>query len=131
MKKVILSILLITFFSCGEKGPEKPERLLSEEQMENILYDLILIQTVSSTSPRQIKQNDIDVKNYVYNKHGIDSLTLVQNQKFYAADIEKYQGMHKKIAERLKAEKTPLDSITSKPSGKKLIRKGATIPSVQ
>jgi hypothetical protein len=127
MKKVILSLLLVTIFSCGEKGPEKPERLLSEEQMENILYDLTLMQTLSSTNPQQIQQNGIDVQHYVYNKYGIDSLTLVQNQKYYSANVEKYQNMHHKVAERLKAERVPLDTIKRKPSGKKPMKKDTNL----
>ena len=93
---------------------------------------MALLQTMSSVTQQPVQENGIDVKNYIYNKYKIDSLTLVQNQKYYTGDIEKYQEIHKKVVERLKAQKAPLDSLKndkSKP-GKKNTSKGV-IPEIE
>ena len=113
MKKLAVFIILLLGFAC-EDGVEKPERLLSEGEMENIIYDLWILQTMSSTNPVQIQQNHVDVNKYIYNKYKIDSITFVQNQKYYASDIEKYQQIHKKVSERLKTEKAVFDSLVKK-----------------
>lgn len=113
MKKLAIFIILLLGFAC-EGGVEKPERLLSEGEMENIIYDLWILQTMSSTNPVQIQQNHVDVNKYIYDKYKIDSITFVQNQKYYASDIEKYQQIHKKVSEKLKSEKAVFDSIDKK-----------------
>jgi hypothetical protein len=69
---------------------------------------------MSSTNPVQMQQNHLDVNKYIYNKYKIDSITFVQNQKYYASDIEKYQQIHKKVSEKLKSEKAVFDSIDKK-----------------
>lgn len=94
--------------------------------MENILYDLTLLQTMSSVTPQEIQRNDIDIKNYIYNKYNIDSLTLVENQKYYAYNIENYQKIQKRVLERVKAVRTPLDSVSKEKADKKLEKTGIT-----
>lgn len=118
MKKITVILFSFLYLACGPDA-EKPKRLLSEDEMVNILYDLSLLQAISSGNPAQLDSSRVDVKTYVFKKYSIDSLTLVQNQKYYAADMEKYQKLHKRVSERLVAEKTPLDSLAKKQDASK------------
>lgn len=129
MKKLVI-ILAVFFFSCGDKKAPEPERLLSEEQMENILYDLAVLQTMSSITPQEVQKNGVNVQTYIYNKYDIDSLTLVQNQKYYTFDIEQYQKLHNRVLERLKNERSPMDTISKSETDKKLKTKSIT-PTIQ
>lgn len=123
MKKLFFIATILFFFSCGNEEPQRPDPLLSEQQMENILYDLALLQTMSSVTPTEIQKNGIDVKNYIYNKYSIDSLTLAENQEYYAYDLENFQKIHKRVVERLKAEQAALDSVNTKNLNKKPVNK--------
>jgi hypothetical protein len=109
---ILISALLLA--ACG--GPEKPEKLLSQQEMENVLYDITMLQTIKSFAPQKLTENKVDAREYIFKKYKIDSLTLAQNQLYYAYDLEVYKKMQKNITERIKAEK---EKITGKkPKGK-------------
>lgn len=114
MKKIIcliaLSVLLV---SCKEKPVEKPEKLIDKEMMEDILYDLAILQA-SVNYKTKIISNSIDVNTYIYEKYEIDSITLVQNQRFYASDVKAFKKMYKNISERIKTEEDLADSLSKK-----------------
>lgn len=131
MKTLAVILAFASFFACSRNSAEKPERLLSEDEMVNVLYDMALLQAMQSGISAQLDSSRIDTKNYIYKKYRVDSLSLVQNQKYYAADIENYQKLHKKVTEKLTALKAPLDSLKKKgpkPGKKKLRSKRAIIP---
>jgi len=129
--KISVFILFTLFcLSCNRDGVEKPEHLLNEDEMVNIMYDMSLIQAMASTSPAVLDSAKVDPKTYIYKKYSIDSVTLVQNQRYYIADIENYQKLHKKVSEKLISVKAPLDSLTKKKrvnTEKKLSEKAAKL----
>lgn len=106
---VILTGLLL--FACNQSPVAKPDNLLSEEVMIEILYDTALLQAANGYVPKKLSDNNINVKNFIYNKYNIDSATYYQNHKYYAADLENYKKMYKKIAARLEIANTKLDSL--------------------
>ncbi|SFQ70492.1 DUF4296 domain-containing protein [Flavobacterium akiainvivens] len=115
MKKtasIIISAVLLA--ACG--GPEKPKKLLSQQEMENITYDISLLQAIRSFAPQKLTDNNVEAHTYIYKKYKIDSLTLAQNQMYYAQDLETFKKIQQSVAERLKADKTkasPKDKTTA------------------
>lgn len=105
MKKVILLLASVVLFSCGKEPAEKPQRLLSEDEMVNIFYDLSLLQAIQSYQPQAITDNGVDANKYVYKKYKIDSLTFAQNNRWYAGNLEQYQKIQQKVTEKLKKKK--------------------------
>jgi hypothetical protein len=116
MKKLAAIVVLLLCIGCGEKPVEKPERLLDKKEMVNILYDLSILQAVNSYQQKILDDNKIDPKTYIYKKYKIDSLTFAQNDKYYASQLEEYEDIHKKVAERLKADKAAYDPAGKKPA---------------
>jgi hypothetical protein len=110
----LLSILLL---SCS-KGVEKPDNLLSEGKMEDILYDVALLQVMSSFTPKTLDDNEVNAGKYIYKKYAIDSLTFAQNQVYYASNLEAYKKIQGKVAERLKKQKTLVDTLVKKEQAK-------------
>lgn len=109
MKKIaFILIALVVVLSCKKNIAEKPEHLLSEGEMEDVLYDISLLQAIKSFQPQTLTDNNINVKTYIYNKYKIDSLTFAQNNTYYAGDIKGYEKIQKKVSERLKANKEKL-----------------------
>jgi len=104
MKSVALLLVSVLLFSCG-KSVEKPKRLLTENEMVEIFYDLSLVQAIQSFQPQALTDNDVDSKNYVYKKYKIDSLTFVQNNKYYAQNLEQYEKIQQRVTEKLKKQK--------------------------
>ena len=109
-----LSILLL---SCN-KGVEKPANLMSEGKMEDVLYDIALLQVMNSFSPKTLEDNGVKAGEYIYKKYAIDSLTLAQNQAYYASDLERYKKLQGKVADRLKKQKTLADTLAKKDKDK-------------
>ena len=122
MKKLILLPLAVLLFACGSKEIEKPDPLLSEKQMENILYDISLIQAIKSVNPGVLESNKVDPKGYIYKKYDIDSITFAKNHDYYATHLEQYESMQKRIVERLKQEKEkfPVSSKTKEQNSNRL-----------
>jgi len=107
MKRITLLLVSLLFLAC-ESGPEKPKRLLSEDEMANIIYDINMVQSMRSSQPFVLDNNNVDAKKYIYKKHKLDSLTFVQNTAWYAAHMEQYETIQKKVSDRLKKEKEAL-----------------------
>jgi len=124
MKKLAIILLLALAVSCNNDAAPKPEHLLKEKEMENIFYDLTLLQSIKSSIPNLLDEKNVDAKHYIYKKYKIDSLTFAQNHIYYASDLEKYQKIQQKVSERLSKAK---DSINPPVKNNKAV-KAANIP---
>lgn len=101
MKKIIYLTVIFGLFACSENPVKPPKKLLDEETMENILYDIALLQAAKINAPDVLQANKIEAKDYIYKKYKIDSATYHQNNRYYAGEVNKYKHMHKRILERL------------------------------
>lgn len=109
MKKLLFIITVFSVFACNEGAEKKPEKLLSEEQMTDIFYDLSLLQAIKSYTPRSLDEANVDAKNYVYKKYAIDSTVFAQNHRYYASKLDVYKKIQDRVADRLKNEKAKLE----------------------
>ena len=105
MNRIVFFLVSVMLFSCGSDTVKKPERLLSEDEMSNVLYDITMLQALRSSQPQVLYNNDIKPKEYIYKKYKIDSLTFAQNNAWYTADMEKYEKIQKKVTDRIKKER--------------------------
>ena len=103
MKKVIYLGVVLAIFACSENPVKKPENLLDEETMENILFDVAVLQAAKANSPEVLQANNIDSKDFIYKKYEIDSATYHLNNRYYAGDVRKHKHMYKRILARLEA----------------------------
>lgn len=119
MKKIILNLFfIIALFSCQNATIEKPSKPINEAVMIDILYDLSLVEAMKSQNITN-SGNVINSSQYIYKKYKIDSLQFVQNNKFYASDVDNYKKMFEKVKVRLETDANKLDTIMKK-SGEKL-----------
>ena len=118
MKKIILLLsVLIIIGACSNKNEiPKPAKPIDKAVMENILYDLALLQALKSYSPDKLIKNSVDSKTYIFKKYKIDSVQFVENNKYFAADIENYKLMFENVSNKLQKEKNQIDTIINKES---------------
>ena len=84
MNKIIAFIfLLLLVSSCVEKIIKEPENLISKDKMTAIFYDLAIVTAAKNTNNEILEKNNIEAMNYIYTKHGIDSLQFIES------DLEK------------------------------------------
>ncbi len=112
MKKKGLLILSLILFACnGKREVDKPDNLIEKPVMENILYDLTLIQAIRSFNPEKFNENKIEPRTYIYEKYKIDSAQFYQSNQYYASNMEDYKILFKNVTDRLEKQKTALDTI--------------------
>ena len=112
MKKLLLFFCTISLLSCSNNPVPKPDNLLDEEVMTNILFDIAILQAADGSMPLKLSEKQINSSTYIYKKYAIDSLTFHQNQRYYAADVKQYKKMYQEVLDRLDEEVTA-DSIAS------------------
>lgn len=111
MKKVLFVVITLIFISCSEKPVPKPDNLLSKETMQDIIYELAILQAAESHKPQILNDNSIKIKNYIYKKYAIDSTTYFQNYKYYASDIKTFKKIYKDVNERILNQKNEIDTL--------------------
>lgn len=104
MKQVLFLFVSLIFYSCSNNPIPKPDRLLDEDVMVNLIFDIAILQATDGAMPSKLNENNIVMDKYVFEKYKIDSITYIQNQRYYAADVKKYKKIYKKVIERLDSE---------------------------
>ena len=87
-----------------------PKKLLSEGEMEQVFYDLAVLNAAKSIDASFYEKQGADISALIYKKYGVDSLLLAQNISYYAAQPEKCRQMLSHVEARLKQE----DSLSKK-----------------
>jgi hypothetical protein len=104
MRKFLAIIcLLYSIVSCNDNVIKKPKNIIDKDKMINILYDLSLLESINAQNLNGGISNK-SVNDYIYEKYKIDSVQLIENNKYYASDIEEYKKMFEVIKERLNNE---------------------------
>ena len=101
MKKIVVVLVGILMVSCSKNPVPKPDNLLDDDVMTDILFDIAILQATDGNMTYRLAENNINVNTYIYKKYEIDSTTYYQNQKYYAANARKYKKMYQEVLERL------------------------------
>ena len=92
---------LICFFlilsACAQDRISKPEPLMSEEQLIDFHVDLALINASIGLNESHYVPLDS-----LYKFHGIDSITFVKNNIYYASKSKQYTRIFETVESRLK-----------------------------
>ena len=123
MKKSLYLVLpLLLIFSCNKNAVEKPDNLIDEDKMVDIIYDLALLEAIRTTDPVSLDEKNIVANEYIYTKFKIDSLQFVKSNHYYASDVHNYVKLYERVAKRLENNKAELDTLAAR------ARKTQTIP---
>ncbi len=116
-KTAFLVSFILLFASCTTKEIKKPNKLIEEDKMINIIYDLSLLEAIKSRNPYAPENQGLKSKEFVYKKYHIDSLQYAQNNQYYALQIDRYKKMYDKVNERIQAQKKITDEQLKKSYG--------------
>lgn len=108
MKKISLLIFALIFVatSCKEESFPIPNNLIPRDKMENIIYDLAILEAVKLRN--SAVQNYPTPTEYIKLKYKIDSLTFAKSTQYYASDIKEYKKMYDEVKDRLVKENAKL-----------------------
>lgn len=101
-----LALLFLAIVSCKDSVVPKPDKLIDEDQMVAIIYDLSLLDAMKSQNTAALKYPSSS--EFLKKKYQIDSITFAKNSQYYAADIANYKKMYEKVKLRLTEENQKL-----------------------
>ena len=104
-------LLLVLCFSCGKEVVEKPEDLIPEAKMEAILYDLMLLDAISSNDNTRLKKLGKSRDRFIYEAYSIDSAQFMRSNIYYAADPEKLSQMYERIQMRFEKQTDSVSEV--------------------
>ena len=108
MKKIIILLFLITFFSCINKEKNVPQNLMSEDQMINFLFDINIINSSRAFRNRS-ELNYYNIKDsLLFKKHKIDSIIFSESNFYYASNPKLYLKIYSKLETKLNILKDSL-----------------------
>ncbi len=126
MKNTFFIINLLLFLTaCNRDAVAKPDRLIDEDTMVEILYDLAIIDAIKAQNSYAPQSQSINPKEYIFKKYKIDSLQFTESNRYYVSQIEQYKKMYDKVGERIEEEKKAADP-TQSASGKAPLKKKAS-----
>lgn len=127
MRKFLWLGLIVIGLGCQHiERPERPEDLIPQDKMVNILTDLYINNAARSVNVRVLRNNGIVLDSLLYTKYDIDSLQFARSNAFYTSDLDNYNNMFAEIEERLVAMKGELDSIARSNNATKAQRDSIT-----
>lgn len=111
--RVFLFLILIALFSAcqGVAPAPKPDKLIDIPTMENIIYDVTIINSARGFNIQKFTKTGVNPKEYVFDKYKIDSTVYAQNTLYYSSSINGYKGIIERVKKRIAAEHTVLDSL--------------------
>lgn len=105
---MILMVFLI--FSCQEvEKMKKPDDLIPEQKMVEVLTDLSLINSAKNYNKRFLEEKGVKPEEYVYERHNIDSTRLAESTRYYAQNYDDFERIYTRVKVNLEEMKAELD----------------------
>ncbi|NNF81690.1 MAG: DUF4296 domain-containing protein [Flavobacteriaceae bacterium] len=109
MRKIITAVLIsLLVLHCKNNRidmPEKPDNLISEEKMVEVLFDMTVISAAKGLNRRVMEDKGIEPETFVYEKHQIDSVQFSESNRYYSYDVKTYELIYARVKEKLQAQK--------------------------
>ena len=112
MMRYIFYILFIFIFSCQSvEKVQKPDQLINEEKMVDILTDLAILRSAKDVNSNRLSKFIEEPFDHITRKYNIDSLTLEKNIEYYNFQFNKNLSIYRRVEENIAKKKAKLDSI--------------------
>lgn len=107
-----ICLLLIGFLLTGCKV-RRPNHIIPEEKMENLLYDYHIAKAMGENLPYNENYKKVLYLDYVFNKYGTDQVVFDSSMVWYTRHADILSKIYEKVNLRLKEEQTELDRLIS------------------
>ncbi len=100
------------FWSCQHVDEiKKPDNLISEKKMVDVLTELNLLNSAKNYNKRILEETGLQPDAYLYSKFEIDSLQLAESTTYYAKNYNKFESIYKKVQLKLEKLKSKMEVI--------------------
>lgn len=117
INKLTFILTLLLLVSCQKNTidkPKKPDNLISKDKMVEIIYDMSLITVAKGVNKRLLEDEGLNPREYVFKKHGIDSIQFIQSNNYYAYNLKNYDEIYTEVKLKLEKEKTYFNEVIAK-----------------
>src|SRR5690606_19966989 len=101
----IIAIAVLIFFGCSKPVVEKPENLISEPKMIEVLVDVHLAEATFSTRRHRdsllLNSSSADFYYSALQKHNLQDSTFEKSFIFYASQPKKFEKMYRQVMNQL------------------------------
>lgn len=103
LRKIIIFISWTAcLLGCQDIAPlQQPDNLIPELEMEDILYEALLLKSARGSNLGKLTALGIDPQTYILKKFKIDSATFANNIAYYAAQNDTYTAINERIKNRV------------------------------
>tara|TARA_A100000171_G_scaffold52542_1_gene71476 strand:+ start:15319 stop:15789 length:471 start_codon:yes stop_codon:yes gene_type:complete len=106
MKKLLYIATCFFLFGCQNiEKPEKPDNLIPEDTMAEILVEVYLGNAARRVDNRAMREKGVKIDSFLFKKYSIDSLQFAKSNAYYASDLDTYNAIFQKIEQKLEAFK--------------------------
>jgi hypothetical protein len=124
MRRILIFLIAVSIIGCNYVDkPEKPENLISQDKMADILYDVFILASAKGTSKGLLEDNGIYPEDYVFEKHKIDSLQFALSNEYYGFNVEEYEAIIARVEERFNNDKIKFQAKIDKEAEEKVRQK--------
>lgn len=111
--KIVWVLALMLLFSCQDiKKVDRPNDLIPEQKMVEVLTDLSLINSAKNYNRRLLEETGLRPSEFLYQKHNIDSLQLARSTEYYASNPEQIERIYKQLQDNLEDMRDKLEIVT-------------------
>lgn len=113
MKNIINIFTLLIILGCNTaiEKPKKPDQLITEAKMADIMYDIFLLNAAKGVNKTLLENSGIDPEQYVFEKHGIDSTQFANSNNYYSYDTKTYESILQRVKDKIDVEKKEYEAI--------------------
>ncbi|MBT8358408.1 MAG: DUF4296 domain-containing protein [Deltaproteobacteria bacterium] len=95
--------------SCADEVIERPDNLIPQEKMINIIYDMAVLNAAKEINTQILSEYIKQPSDFIFNKYGIDSVQYTKSDLFYASIPAEYDKIYNAVKMRLDKEKSEID----------------------
>ncbi len=118
---IVLCAFGLLTTGCKQRIIDEPDDLIPPNKLENMLYDLSLLNSLKGVDKDALEENGIIPTEYLYKKYGTDSTAFTQSSVYYAAkNPEEYATILKSVKKRLEAQRKIINDSIDKAKNKDL-----------
>ena len=115
MRSFLYIVVIALFFGgCKRNIVPKPDHFLDAKQMEQLLYDLALLESIKNYDAQYLDSLQGTPQEYIYNKYGTDSIAIAQNMIYYASFPKVYDQIVHNVDTRLKEQSDSLKAMQNR-----------------
>jgi len=96
----IIFILLILFVSVScELSNGKPDNLIDKEQMENIIFDILILNAINVNS--LMSKIEVIGDEFIFDRYSVDSLQFYESEIYYSKRPRDHFEIYSNVKRRI------------------------------